>query len=135
MISMRNVRCRASYHDRVDIDASNRAFVIYDLSRYNNRRHFLYTVTHDVQMTELKLCSRLPIYRLLNYIPMEDCNVHAVSEFEQFITPYKVNFSLLEKEYDVFALDDTTPTIEDIQLEMSTMFHSQNPDRDPDPRM
>jgi hypothetical protein len=116
------VRAR-SYHDRVDHDASNRSFFLYNLSRYNNRRHYVYGQTDDLHMTELAISKRVPVYTMMYNNALEDHDLRAVELFEKFIEPYKCDFPMLPT-YDVFTLDDATYDINDVLSVLHALFPS-----------
>jgi hypothetical protein len=117
---VRNIRTRALYHDRVDpTDMSNRCFVIYHLSRYNNRPHFLYCDTNDDVSIEFKLRSTVPVYHRVCMLPISH-NAARLQMFEEYIHTHKTQLCILPDE-NVFSLDDDT-CIADVMRVVTELF-------------
>lgn len=106
-----------SYSDRPD--TSERVFVVYNLSRYNNRAHYFYTETSDMYFTELYLRSRVPLCVRVCYYPIDEVAT-GLDSFENMIAPKKVTHPFLDS-HTVFAVDEPTE-MEDIIVAMDQIF-------------
>ena len=95
------------YLDRVDQqDMSNRSFVMYHLSKYNNRHHFYYSETFDLLETEFRISKRMSAYERFYFMPVEYSNM-AFSEFENYIFRKKCTLPVLGcEDWDVFSIQD-----------------------------
>jgi hypothetical protein len=103
---LRNIRCKASYFDRVDVDNSNKVFYIYNLARYHNRPHYCFGETHDIHATELVLARTLPLYKRIYVVPVDHvCD--GISKFQDQVQPYITSLPF-DLPMQVFALEDST---------------------------
>lgn len=102
----RNIR-RKTYLDRVDQhDASNRTFVMYHLSKYNNRHHFYYGETSDMMETEFRISKKTSAYKQFYAMPVEYSNM-AFSSFEKYISDHKCVLPVIGCEnWNVFSILD-----------------------------
>lgn len=116
------IQMRSYYHDRVDTDADNRSFFIYDLFCYNNRNYYAYGETNDIASTEFMLKRYVPIYQLVYNHPVADNHAN-VATFEEFIAPYKQKHVILMDRISTFVLDDDI-SIESVEDKLSELFSS-----------
>ena len=117
-----STRAQSCYHDRIDYDADNRSFFIYDLSRYNNRTYYAYGVTDDIINMEFVLKQSVPVYNLLYHEMLLD-NHRNVPVFEEFIRPYIKHLPFFDDRINTFVLGDDMH-IEQVVQKLSILFSS-----------
>lgn len=115
-----SIRPKALYHDRIDVDNSNRVFYVYSLGRYNNMCTYHYGESTDICLTELLLRNKLPFYERRVCIPIED-KVRSKAVFDKYIEDKgiacKIPVTGLEN-WDAFYSED----FETIQKDIDNMY-------------
>jgi len=104
-------KAKYSYYDRVDYNALNTSFFIYNLGRINNKAVYYYGLTDDILNIEYKLKKTVPLYNNITNIPVEN-NIYNFDKFDKYIqnkkcdSPYENLCN--EDECNVFNIDDNS---------------------------
>lgn len=74
----------ASYLDRAPswYETTNRTMYIYSLGSYHNRSIYHYGETFDIDLIELELKTRVPLYERVMYIPLDHNSILASSIYK-----------------------------------------------------
>ena len=116
------VRRYSKYGDRISA-SYERQFYIYYLGRYLSKPYYTFGETSDMYSTECLIQSKVPYYKLIRLIPIED-NVLGLKKFEDFIENNKSELPLQNNGVsNVFALDDNV-TFELVICKVDSLFQS-----------
>ena len=110
----RCIRTR-SYLDKASVyDSHNRVFYIYELGRYNNIPMYRYGETNDVDLVELQINAKLPMYKKVATIPV-DAQITSLDRFHEYIAPCRRSLPVEETdEWNIFAADSISEVLQQV---------------------